>query len=106
MSVILNYVTIMGLATCNVAQRPELTDSSYVLLVMNSINSTELRNLNTKRMRIIKCGLNTAVHNDTSKQFFKDLVGFVHDVKTAAHLLCKAWLLEKFQNNEPLPGGL
>lgn len=56
-------------------------------------------------MRIIKCGLNTAVRNDASKQFFKDLVGSVHDVKTAAHLLCKAWMLEKFQNNEPLPGG-
>jgi hypothetical protein len=56
-------------------------------------------------MRIIKCGLNTVVRNEASKQFFKDLVGSVHDVKTAAHLLCKAWILERFRNNEPLPGG-
>ena len=56
-------------------------------------------------MRIIKCGLNTAVRNDASKRFFMDLVGHVHDVKTAAYLLCKAWILERFNNNEPLPGG-
>jgi len=50
MSVILNHLSIMGFATCNTEQRPELTDSRNVLLVMNSINSTEPRNLNTKRI--------------------------------------------------------
>ena len=47
MPVILNHLTIMGVATCNIAQRPELTDSRTVLLVMNR---TGLRNLNTKRI--------------------------------------------------------
>jgi hypothetical protein len=50
MSVILNYLTIMGTATCNIAPRPELTDSCNVLLVMNCAHSTDLRNLNTKRI--------------------------------------------------------
>ena len=50
MSVILNYLNIMGFATCNIEQRPELTDSRNVLLVMNRLSSTGPRNINTKRI--------------------------------------------------------
>jgi hypothetical protein len=78
-----------------------LKEGQHERVVTSSANATHELN----PMRIIKCGLNTAVRNDASKQFFKDLVGSVHDVKTAAHLLCKAWILERFRNNEPLPGG-
>ena len=60
---------------------------------------------NASSMRVIKCGLNTVVCCDSSKAFFKDIVSRVHDAKIAAHLLCKAWILERFKNGDPLPPG-
>jgi len=56
-------------------------------------------------MRVIKCGLNSVVRCETSKAFFKDVVSRMHDAKIAAHLLCKAWILQRFSNREPLPTG-
>ena len=50
MSVLLNYLTIVGVAKCNIAARPDLTHSTQILLVMNSRKSIDLRNLNTKRI--------------------------------------------------------
>ena len=50
MSVILNYLTIMGLATCNLAALPKLTDYRTILVVMNRLSSTGPRNINTKRI--------------------------------------------------------
>ena len=56
-------------------------------------------------MRVIKCGLNNVARGESSKAFFKDVVSRFHDVKIAAHLLCKAWILERFENGDPLPAG-
>ena len=50
MSVLLNSLTIVGVAKCNIAARPDLTHSTQILLVMNSRKSIDLRNLNTKRI--------------------------------------------------------
>ena len=56
-------------------------------------------------MRVIKCGLNSVARGDASKAFFRDVVRRAHDAKTAAHLLCKAWILERHQNGLSLPEG-
>ena len=56
-------------------------------------------------MRVIKCGLGSVVRNQASKDFFQDVVARVHDAKIAAHLLCKAWILERFERGEALPAG-
>jgi len=56
-------------------------------------------------MRVIKCGLNSVARGDASKAFFRDVVRRAHDAKTAAHLLCKAWILERHQNGRSLPEG-
>ena len=56
-------------------------------------------------MRVIKCGLNAVARCEMSKAFFQDTVRRVHDAKIAAHLLCKEWILERFENGEPLPSG-
>ena len=56
-------------------------------------------------MRIIKCGLREVALNDASMAFFNQTVHRVHEVKIAAHLLCKAWMLERFHRQEALPAG-
>ena len=56
-------------------------------------------------MRVIKCGLNGVVRSEASKAFFRDVVRRAHDAKTAAHLLCKAWILQRHQNSRALPRG-
>ena len=71
MSLLLNYLTIMGKATCNTATRPELTDSRRVLLVMNSKESTKLRDLNTQRIDTAY----TEIHRSLRRQMFAQAGG-------------------------------
>ena len=56
-------------------------------------------------MRIIKCGLREVALNDASVAFFNRTARRAHEIKTSAHLLCKAWILERFRMHETLPGG-
>ena len=49
-------------------------------------------------MRVIKCGLNGVARSEASKAFFREVVRRAHDAKTAAHLLCKAWILRRHQD--------
>ena len=67
MSVILNYLTIVGVAKCNIAPRPDLTHSTQILLVMNSIQSVDLRNLNTKRIDEAY----VRIHRELRRQMFE-----------------------------------
>ena len=56
-------------------------------------------------MRIIKCGLNEVVSSPESFAFFNGVVQRIHEIKVSAHLLCKAWVLERFERHESLPAG-
>ena len=71
MSVLLNYLTIVGVAKCNIASRPDLTHSTQILLVMNSIESTALRNLNTKRID----DAYVQIHRELRRQMFQQAGG-------------------------------
>ena len=57
------------------------------------------------RMRIIKCGLSSVASGDASIAFFAAVAQRLHETKVAAHLLCKAWLLETFDRGDALPAG-
>ena len=56
-------------------------------------------------MRVIKCGLRGIVRDDASLAFFERTVQELHRAKTAAHLLVKLWVLERFDRGQPLPRG-
>ena len=56
-------------------------------------------------MRVIKCGLRSIARGEPSLTFFEGVVRRLHEAKVAAHLLCKAWLLEAFDRGEALPRG-
>jgi len=56
-------------------------------------------------MRVIKCGLKGVVRDAESLALFEGAVQRLHRARTAAHLLCKLWLLERFRAAEPLPQG-
>lgn len=56
-------------------------------------------------MRIVKCGLRPLLRNDACLAFFEGVVQRTHEAKTAAHLLCKLFLLKTFARKEPLPQG-
>ena len=56
-------------------------------------------------MRVIKCGLKGVVRDAESLALFEGAVQRLHRARTAAHLLCKLWVLERFRAAEPLPQG-
>ena len=66
MLVLQNHLTIMGVATCNVAALPELTASRSIVLV------TEPRNLNTKRID----DTYVALHKSLRRQMFRQAGGY------------------------------
>ena len=67
MSVLLNYLTIVGVAKCNIPPRPDLTHSTQILLVMDSKKSTALMNFNTKRID----DAYIQVHRELRRQMFE-----------------------------------
>ena len=69
MSVLLNYLTIVGVAKCNIAARPDLTHSTQILLVMNTIDLRiqESHYLNTKRIDEAY----VQIHRELRRQMFE-----------------------------------
>ena len=67
MSVLLNYLTIVGVAKCNIPPRPDLTHSTQILLVMDSKKSTALMNFNTKRIDEAY----VQIHRELRRQMFE-----------------------------------
>ena len=74
MSVLLNYLTIVGVAACNTTIRPYLTDSRKVLLAMDSYDNMVLKDLNTQRID----NAYTEIHRSLRRQMFEQAGGAAH----------------------------
>jgi hypothetical protein len=97
MSVLLNYLTIVGVAKCNIAPRPDLTYSTQILLVMNSIESTALRNLNTKRID----DAYVQIHRELRRQMFKQAGGSAYG--SPQHLTMADYTIYFTCHHDPTP---
>ena len=74
MNLLLNYLLIVGVATCNTAVRPNLRVSRSVLLVMNSEGNTALQDLNTQRIDKAY----TEIHRGLGRLMFEQAGGVTH----------------------------